>query len=29
MNDIPSALLLLGIWIAIQYFIFPKLGVPG
>ena len=28
MNDIPTALLFLGAWIALQYFVLPKLGVP-
>jgi hypothetical protein len=28
MNDIPSALLLLGGWILLQYVVLPRLGVP-
>jgi hypothetical protein len=27
--DLGSALLLLAVWIALQFWVFPKLGFPG
>jgi preprotein translocase subunit YajC len=29
MNDLTSLLLVLVVWIAIQYFVLPRLGVPS
>lgn len=28
MNDILGMLLVLGVWIALQYWILPRMGVP-